>query len=331
MKLYTDFSGKFQMYIPLNWEYKNPSLYRKAEEGTPQAFGFYEKSLGAFQLSCKKITEHIQSLIATRREPIQSSDSEKLIFAEQFLPSDKQIGYAFSCVVDDHYFFATYFVIPKKSSLKKIEIEIQEVRKVLSSVKFIKEPYRKIILKQRRFDLYMSSIATIMALKNNAVERESYIEYIVFSANHIDALLRLSIILTNQINNKNEEIDLKLLFQSELDKPIMERAIYQKCLELKIISNIIFNELENLYKKRNKVIHRFIITDIRTEDILNLAVDYGKVYDKIDIIISTLEKVQIELGVGVWGKNPSKGMSEGERELMKTKIRDKNGRLPLKK
>lgn len=331
MKLYTDFSGKFQMYIPLNWEYKNPSLYRKVEEGTPQAFGFYEKSLGAFQLSCKEITEHIQLLIATRREPIQSSDSENLFFTEQLLSSDKQIVYAFSCAVDDHYFFATYIVKPKKSSLKRIDIEIQEVRQVLSSVKFIKEPYRKIILKQRRFDLYMSSIATIMSLKNNAVDRESYIEYIVFSANHIDALLRLSIVLTDQINNRTEEIDLKLLFQSESDKPIMERAIYQKCLELNIISNIIFNELENLYKERNKVIHRFIITDIRTEDILKLAVDYGKVFDKVDNIISTLEKGQIELGVGIWGKNPSKGMSEEERELMKTKIRDKNGRLPLKK
>lgn len=230
-----------------------------------------------------------------------------------------------------HYFFATYIVKPKKSTLKRIDIELQEVRKVLSSVKFIKEPYRAIILTQRRFDLYMSSIAAIMALKNNVVDRESYIEYVVFSANHIDALLRLSIILTNQINNRNEEIDLKLLFQSESDKPIMERAIYQRCLDLKIISNILFNELENLYKERNKVIHRFIITDIRTEDILKLAVDYGKAFDKVDNIISTLEEEQIKLGIGVWGKNPSKGLTEKQKELMKTKIRDKQGRLPQKK
>jgi hypothetical protein len=331
MKLYTDFSGKFQMYIPLNWEYKNPSFYRKTEEGSPQAFGFYDKSLGAFQLSCKKVTEHIKNLIATRREPIQSSDSEKLIFTEQLLSSDEQIVYGFSCAVDDHYFFATYIVKPKKSTLKRIDIELQEVRKVLSSVKFIKEPYREIILTQRRFDLYMSSIATIMALKNNAVDRESYIEYVVFTANHIDALLRLSIILTNQISNRDQEIDLKLLFQSESDRPIMERAIYHRCLDLKIISTILFNELENLYKERNKVIHRFIITDIRTEDILKLAVDYGKAFDKVDNIISTLEEEQIKLGIGVWGKNPRKVLTEEEKELMKTKIRDKQGRLPKKK
>jgi hypothetical protein len=331
MKLYTDFTGKFQMYIPLNWEYKNPSLYRRTEDGTPQAFGFYDKSLGAFQLSCKRVTEHIQNLIATRKEPVQSSDSEQLIFSEQFIPSEKQIVYAFSCAVDDHYFFATYIVEPKKSLVRKIELELNEVRKVLSSVKFIKEPFRKIILTQRRFDLYMSSIATIMEMKNNAIEKESHIEYIVFSANHIDALLRLSVILTNQIENKNEDIDLKLLFQSETDKPIMERTVYQKCLDLKIITIYLFNELERLYKERNKVIHRFIITDIRTEDIFNLATEYEKIFDTVDGIISNLEVEQVKQGIGVWGKNPKTGLTNDERDLLQTKVRDKHGRLPLKK
>jgi len=331
MKLYTDFTGKFQMYIPLNWEFKNPSLYRRTEEGTPHAFGFYDKSLGAFQLSCKKVTEHITKIIVTRKEPIQSSDSEKLIFSEQFIPSEKQNFYAFSCAVDDHYFFATYIVEPQKSLLKKIDIELQEVRKVLSSVKFIKEPFRQIVLAQRRFDLYMSSITTILDLKSKAIEKESHIEYVVFSANHIDALLRLSIILSNQIKDKNEDIDLTLLFQSETDKPMFERAIYQKCLDLNIITNNLFNELESLYKERNKVIHRFIITDIRTEDIFKLALEYEKLFDKVDKIILNLEAEQIKEGIGVWGKNPNTGLSEAEKELLKTKVRDKHGRLPVKK
>ncbi|MBS1738364.1 MAG: hypothetical protein JSS98_17420, partial [Bacteroidetes bacterium] len=152
-----------------------------------------------------------------------------------------------------------------------------------------------------------------------------------FSANHIDALLRLAIILTNQLINKNEEVDLGLLFQAETDKPVMERAIYQKCLDLGIVSQPVFNELELLYKERNKVIHRFVITDIRSEDVFKLALEYEKLYDKIDDLILKLEKKQIEEGVGVWGKNPSNGLSDDQRELLKTKIRDKTGRLPIKK
>ena len=331
MKLYTDFTGKFQMYIPLNWEYKNPSLYRPTEEGTPHAFGFYDKYLGVFQLSCKKVTKHIKELIETRKEPIQSSDSKHLIFSEQFIPSDKQLFYAFSCAVDDHYFFATYIVKPKKSLLNKIEFELEEVRKVLASVKFIKEQFRQILITERRFDLYMASIATIIELKNNAIKKDSYIEYVVFSANHIDALLRLSIILINQITNKNEDIDLRLLFQSETDKKIMERTIYKKCLDNKIINHDLFNELERLYEERNKVIHRFIITDIRTEDIYKLAFEYQNLFDKIDSLISSLEEVQIKLKIGVWGKQSQTGMTDDEMKIFRTKIKDKQGLLPEKK
>ena len=319
------------MYIPINWEYKNPSLYSKTDASAPQAFGFYDKTLGAFQISCKEVTEHIKNLISIRQDHIQSSDSEKLFFTEQLIQTDGQNIYAFNCAVDDHYFFATYIVNPRKTLLKKIDIELKNVRDVLSSVKFIKGPYRQIAITQRRFDLYMSSIAAIMEMKSRAIERKSPIEYIVFSANHIDALLRLSIILTNQLINKDENIDLGLLFQAEVDKPIMERAIHQKCLDLSIISTELFNELERLYKERNKVIHRFIITDIRSEDVFNLALQYEKLFEKIDDLVLKLEKKQIEEGIGVWGKTPSNGLTDEERELLKTKIRDKRGRLPIKK
>ncbi len=331
MKLYTDYTGKFQMHIPVDWEYKNPSLYRKTEEGTPQAFGFYDKSLGAFQISCKPVTDHIKNLISTRKEPIQSSASAKLFFSEQLISTVEQNVYFFSCAVDDHYFAATYIATLTKRSQKKIDTELKIVRQALSSIKFIKEAYRQIVITQRRFDLYMSAIATIMDMKSKAIEKESHIEYIVYSANHIDAFLRLSIILSDQLKKENEEIDLGLLFQAETDKAIMERTIYKLCLDLGIISKILFKELEERYKERNKVIHRFIITDIRSEDIFNLALKYEKLFGKIDAIIDELEKKQIEKGVGVWGKNPIEGLSEEAPKLLQTKIRDKLGRLPIKK
>jgi len=331
MKLYTDASGKFQMYIPLDWEYKNPSYYKTSSEDKPHAFGFYDKSIGAFQLSCHEVNQHINNLITSREEPIQSSDSEKLVFNEQFIRSEMFHVYAFSCAVDDHYIFATYTVKPNAHFTEQIKIELQEVRNVLSSFKFIKEPFRQMVLVQRRFNLFMSAIATIMDLKDKAVKKESYIEYIVFSANHIDALLRLSLILTNQLKDKNNNIEIALLFQNESDKPILERSIYQKCLDIGIISNSLFDRLEELYKERNKVIHRFIITDIRTEDIFNLAFSYQNVIDEVESIILSLEEKQINQGFGVWGNNFNRKPDLDERQLLQSRIRDKHGRLPIKK
>ena len=98
----------------------------------------------------------------------------------------------------------------------------------------------------------MASIATTIQLRNNSIKHKSFIEFIALSANHIDALLRLSIIYNDQIVNNNKEIDTTLLFQNESDKPIMEKDIYKKALEKNIITQEIYDKLFTLYGERNK-------------------------------------------------------------------------------
>ena len=130
MKLYTDYSGKFQMYIPIEWQYKNPTLYNNIDDGKPQSFALYDDILGAFQISCKPINEHISKLIKTRNELIQSSDSKKLIFSEVKSVIGKTEMYMFSCAVDDHFLFATYTITDKDEKLnEKYEVELEKVKK----------------------------------------------------------------------------------------------------------------------------------------------------------------------------------------------------------
>jgi len=315
------------MYIPEKWEYKNPSLYQEINDKKPQAFGAYGELIGAFQISCKLVTDHISKLIETRKETIQSSDSQKLIFSETQTNTADVEMYMFSCAVDDHYFFATYIISDRKPELKaKYEEELADVRKALSSIKFIKPEYREIVSANRRFDMFMASIAATIDLLNKAGENGSLIEYVALTANKIDALLRLSIILSKQIEEGNNLIDTKYLFQAETDKTIMERTIYKTVLEKGIISQSIFEELEELYKKRNKVIHRYIITDIRTEDIKKIVFEYYQLGDKIDSIINGLEKKQNDLQVGIHKNSDSLGkMKETMLNEVISKVRDKHG------
>ncbi len=330
MKLYTDSTGKFQMYIPVKWQYKNPSFYKKQEKA-PQAFGVYGEMLGAFQISCKQVTEHISELINTRKEPIQSSDN-KLLFSELKQVSGDKIVYMFTCAVDDHFLFATYIFEKKDEGLPEYQAELLEVQKVLSSVKFIKPQYRDKVISLRRYNLFMIAIATTIDLMNKAIENGSFIEYVALAANRIDALLRLSIILKKQIGNKNDEIDDSLLFQSESDKPIMERAIYKLALNENIIDQGIFDKLESLYIERNKVIHRFVITDIRTEDIIEISVQYSYLMDDIDLIVNNLEKEQVTLGVGINANNKDLGVKPSGNELDRliVSIKDKHGNIEMK-
>lgn len=103
------------MDIPVNWEYKNPSLYRKAVEGSPQAFGFYDKALGAFQISCKPVTDHIKNVIKKRNEPIQSSSSGKLFFRNNLYQASHNMFTLLVMLWTTIIFFQLIFLNPIKT------------------------------------------------------------------------------------------------------------------------------------------------------------------------------------------------------------------------
>ena len=109
----------------------------------------------------------------------------------------------------------------------------------------------------------------------------------------------------------------------------MERKIYKIVLEKGIITQTIFDELEKLYEQRNKVIHIFIITDIRTEDILDIANDYHRVGEKVGEIVNSLEEKQSELKTGIHKDNDHLGekMDDTTFKELITKIRDKHGNI----
>lgn len=243
------------MFIPVEWEYKNPSFY-KTDKREPESFGKYEKMIGAFQVSCKEVNEHIAKLIKANNLTIQSSDSEKLNFMEKLVEVSDSHNYMWLCAVDDHFIFITYILNSKKHRTKRGIQEFEQVRKALDNIKFIKPQFRDIVIAHYRYNLFMKSIMATLDLRNRAFENGAFIELVVLTANHIDALLRIAIILTNQLEQRNSDIDISLLFQSQTDKPVMEKEIYKKALAKKIIDQKLFDELTDLYNERNKVVHR---------------------------------------------------------------------------
>ena len=200
---------------------------------------------------------------------------------------------------------------------------------MLDNIKFIKPQFREIVISQNRYHLFMASIAATIDLRNKAYESNSFIECIVLTANYIDALLRSAIILTNQLEHRNSVIDISVLFQSESDKPIMEKEIYKRALSRNIIDQELFDGLINLYNERNKVVHRYIITDIRTEDIKQILFRYYELDDKVWKIVNTLEKRQFEQEIGLYGNGIEPGTEiKGELKLiLNSQIRDKHGRI----
>jgi len=323
MKIFTEHSGKFQMYIPLEWEYKNPSF--SENKNVPESFGTYTKMKGAFQISCKPINPYIEnSLIRKNKLKIQKSDSVKLQFHEKYIKSGSYKSYSWMAAVDDHFFLITYIFRKRKSKR-----ELNSVRRAINTIKFIKPGYREKVISRNRFDLFMTSMAATIDLRNRSLRYATFIEYVVLTANYIDALLRLSIILNDQLEKKNSKIETKYLFQSESDSPQMEKDIYKIARSKNIIDQSLFDELFSLYKERNKVVHRYIITDLRTRELVEISNRYYELEEKVGEIVSDLEQKQYKQKVGIYGSDiaPETPIKGSELKRLQSQIRDKHGRM----
>ena len=145
----------------------------------------------------------------------------------------------------------------------------------------------------------MSGFAAALHLRSRAIDNKCNIEAVCITANLIDGLLRIGLILDYQIKGLNNAIIDELLYQGDEDKIVTERNVYRQSLDSGIISKAIFDELEETYKYRNQIVHRYIISEIKSDDILVTAFEYDLLMKKINKIVYALESKQIELGIGM--------------------------------
>jgi hypothetical protein len=145
----------------------------------------------------------------------------------------------------------------------------------------------------------MNGFAAATQLLSRAGLNGFFIEYVCLATSVVDAMLRIGLILRYQTENHTNEILDELLYQGEEDKTVPEREVYREALEHGIINEELFAQLNNLYSERNRVIHRYIISDITTGQVLDIGIRYEKVIPVISREISKLEAKQMELGVGM--------------------------------
>ena len=109
----------------------------------------------------------------------------------------------------------------------------------------------------------------------------------------------MGLILQHQINTSSREILEEFLYQATDDKIIPEREIYRRALAAGVIAQALFDELEDLYDWRNRAVHRYIISEITTADVKDVASDYHKAISRTSYAVEQIEKRQIMLGVGI--------------------------------
>jgi len=312
MKHWTEPNGNFIVNIPIEWQYKNVVVENGIEK-SPYSFEAYENSLGCFQLSCYQLTEKG----INQNQPIQKNNS-KIEWRESRLDDKEFEVLLFHAQVDDLLCMAKYIYSSDLRNNDKIKDELNKVKLALKSLRVIPQIDRELAANLDKHDNFLASLAASYDLLNNAYKSESYIELVVILSNQIDAFLRSAIILKEQLEKETNDIEVKYIFQRDDEKGINERSIYKKAFEFKIIDDETFKELNDLYDLRNRVMHRYIISFLKTRDIVKTACDYSIMNEKIRLILESYEEMQFGKGFGIYGKGFNKDEKFDETEYRRT-------------
>jgi len=154
-------------------------------------------------------------------------------------------------------------------------------------------------MSQQKFIDFMNGFTAAVELHSRAGEKGCFVESVCLAAAMIDGMLRIGLILQHQIHTRSDELLEELLYQSDEDKIVSERAIYQRALDAEVIDQETFDLLQGLYNKRNRVVHRYIISEITTQEVLLTAIKFDSMVRRVSQAIGKIEARQIELDIGM--------------------------------
>lgn len=298
MKRFIDDKGIFEIKVPITWKHS-------IKDGKVHTFQEYEiwKS-DTFQLSILDLdSEEKQTnytLVAKTLTVSTIGGKDFYSFPDsgdgEFITKHWTALYGDKAV----QFTLTYLNNPDSDlDNRSIKAKIQTAYSIIIEFKLIDSSKSIETINSYRFDMFLQGVGATSLILCNAVKNKAFIEATCILANQIDALLRTGIVLKNQIINGNRKIEVEWIYQGLDDKKKMEKDIYKKALDLGIIDQTIFDNLIDLYEDRNRVMHRFIISEITLAEVEEIAYKYYKKKESINQLIYDIESEQIRLNVGM--------------------------------
>lgn len=290
-----DDQGIFELHIPISWKYF-------LMDGYIHTFQEYEgQKADCFQLSLRGIKDA----------------EEKRAFADYFghLPPTDINGIDYRSYEDNEsdedslvvktwttiwgetevLFSLTY----DKESEALLDEKLKGIYEVIGSLHIWEDGERIRRLSSYRFEMFLQGIGASVVILGKAIENMAFIEATCLLANQLDSLLRISIVLKEQILMEDDSIGTEWIYQGPRDKKKSEKDIYKKAKEIGVIGDGIYEDLFRLYEDRNRVIHRFIISEITLAEVETIAYNYYTVREKVKMIVDDIESEQIRLGIGM--------------------------------
>ncbi|MGY3084846.1 hypothetical protein [Pseudomonas fragi] len=319
MKHWTEPNGILLIQVPIDWQYLNSGL-SDYEEKPPYGFQTYEDPLGCFQLSCYPLSE-----LAPKIAKANPNGVRKLNWSESREDNSEFCTHLFFGAYHDQALIGKYIYDVNLEGDERISEQLSITHKVLNSVVIVPKNDRKLAADLDKFDRFTGSLAASYDLLYSAIDAMAFIEIIAIAANQIDAHLRLSLVIAKQLEEKTNNIEVRYLFQADGEKGIMERKVFDDALKLKVINIETFNRLNHLYNLRNRVIHRYIISDIRSRDLVAIAGNYLCVLEETRLILHDLEQKQAVAPYGIYGTTHGKtSITDDTIKRLSAQVNDKH-------
>jgi uncharacterized protein YutE (UPF0331/DUF86 family) len=323
MRAYIDTRGRFKIDVPDHWNCREEDK----RNGNPTTFMFGDDSEDCFQISCiPKNKGAFPEILRVRPFPKNEYSKSQLSFLQRNISTHEMGVTIFEAKVEDYFILALHTSSNKETDSRTIQNHLDGIVQSLKTLVAVDPAHWADVAAHARFKRFMISLLASIDLTNKAQEKGSSIELVILYANRIDALLRLALILQKQLEDSTDNIDITLIFQSETDQPIFEKSIYKQALAHKIIDEFLFEKLINLYDIRNRVVHRYIISDLKTDDIVRLVVDYMDIEEVIGNMVRVLEQEQFVKKIGIYGgeNNPEDSISAEQMKGLLTDLHDKH-------
>jgi hypothetical protein len=294
-----DPDGTFQLMIPPTWRY-----YVIEEQLKLHTFEDNESDEeDCFQLSLILMSEAERNKIAENLgylPPTQVGDFDCRSHKDTW--SQGRVTKTWSTIYGFYHVFFTFTYQPHyKKEYREIELEnkLKLIFTVFSSFDMLPEEHREQIVTSHRFEVFLQGMGATNLLVQKAIENKAFFEATCLFGNQIDSLLRIGIILKQQLRDKNDVIEREWIYQGPNDKKKSEKDVYKMALALGVIDKDTYDYLFELYEDRNKVIHRFIISEITLAEVEQIAIDYYFLREDIKQLVDDLETEQVNANIGM--------------------------------
>ncbi len=314
-QLFLNDEGTFEMFIPATWRH-----YKKDDRHYFKPYEIYNPENLIVSITKNESGKTFIDTFTKDSEAITLGD--KVFYINPVAPGLHVKSYFHSSDDASKFALFTYTYpdhIDPDLEWRSHTQMITDAEKILASFSFIDSSDKVKKLLSARYSAFVRGIATGQLLFNRAIENKAFFEAIIIMKNQIDALLRIAIVLSDQIKYNTDAIDLNWIYQDEKQATIPFKTMLTECLNRGIIDEALFKTLSEKDDRQTFILNNFVVSAITLPIIQDFAKDLYHMSETINIKVAALEEQQVKLGLGI-GKNIRAADEKFYRNFIKAKL-----------